>query len=212
MNFLDKSIEEYCVSHSSAPSPVCQEIYDYTVKKVPMAVMITGPYEAAFLGFLVGLTGAKRVLEIGTFTGYSALAMAERLPEGGEVITIDINQDTSTLAKSFWKKSPVGNRIKPLLGDALTLLKEIKSPVDFAFIDADKARYPEYVQATLPLLSPLGMIAVDNTLWSGRVLEEKTDDPDTLGVQKLNNWVRDNQALQKVLVPIRDGILLIGKT
>ena len=209
MNFTEKPIEEYCRDHSSNPSSVCEEIFQYTQKNVEMAVMMTGPHEGSFLGFLIKLINAKRILEIGTFTGYSALAMAEQLPDSGELVTLDLNSQTTELAQTFWNKSPHGKKIKAQNGEASELLENLKGPFDLIFIDADKRNYLSYVQKALTLLSKGGAIAVDNTLWSGRVLEKNATDPDTCGIQSMNDWVKENKSLQKVLVPIRDGILLI---
>lgn len=211
MNFLDPKIEDYARSVSFNPSPICAELADYTRKNVSMSIMLTGPMEAAVLGFLIRLVGAKRVLEFGTYTGYSALAMAENLPEGGEVVTLDINPDTVNIGKRYWEKSPHGKKINSILGPALETVANLKGPFDFAFIDAVKSEYPQYLEHTLRMLSPGGMIAVDNTLYSGMVLEAKPDEANARAMKVFNEQLKARKDLFVVMLPIRDGITLIQK-
>lgn len=210
MTFTEEAIENYCLSKSSKPSAVCDELYQYTVKNVPMAQMLTGPLVGSVLGFLLEVVSAKRVLEVGCFTGYSALAMAERLPSGGEVITLDIDPDTAKIAKEFWKKSRHGGKITHILGPALESLKDIKGPFDFVLIDADKSNYLNYLNRALELISPKGMIVVDNCLWSGRVLEKAADE-NTKAIQELNDSLSKRTDLVKTLIPVRDGLFFIRK-
>ncbi len=171
--------------------------------------MLIGELEASFLRFLVGLIRAKRILEIGCFTGYSALAMAEGLTQNGELVTLDINPDTTKIAQEFWKKSPNGGKIKLFLGKAAESLQKIKGPFDFIFIDADKSNYKKYFLKALTLLSLSGMIAVDNCLWGGEVLKGHSKDQDTNAIVEFNHYVRSRVDLEATLVPIRDGVFLI---
>lgn len=211
MHLVSEDIHEYCLAHSTLPSKVCEEIHGYTREKVPMAQMVSGPLEGSFLGLLLQSIGAKRVLEIGTFTGYSALAMAERLPADGEVVTCDVNPETMRLAQSFWDKSPSGKKIKPMLGPALETLEKVTPGFDFVFIDADKENYLNYLKRALPLLKINGLIAADNTLWSGKVLESNPTDTMTAAIKAFNDWVKAQPDLISTLVPIRDGLLVIRK-
>ncbi len=171
--------------------------------------MLTGPMEAAFLGLLLSLVGARRVLELGTFTGYSALAMAERLPAGGEVVTIDLNPDTTKLAKSFWAKSPHGHKIKALNGPGLEVLKTVTGKFDLAFIDADKENYLGYFKRAQELMSMGGVIVLDNMLWSGRVLNPNDSDPETAALRDLNSYLVSQPQLEVCLLPVRDGMMLV---
>ncbi len=209
-NFLDKKIETYCIQKSTVSSSHCKAIEAYTEKHVDRAQMLIGELEGSFLGFLVSLIKAKNVLEIGCFTGYSALSIAERLPKNGKLISLDIDEETNRIARQFWKKSPHGYKIQTILGPALDSLKKIKGPFDFIFIDADKHNYLKYLKRCLPLLNSKGLIAVDNCLWGGDVLKTSSD-PDTQTIQKLNDYVSHNKNLEGFLAPIRDGIFLIQK-
>jgi caffeoyl-CoA O-methyltransferase len=173
--------------------------------------MLTGPIEGAFLRMLVGLCDARRVLEIGTYTGYSALTMAEGLPEDGELITCDIDPDTSAIAQSFFDRSPHGKKIRLLRGRAIKTVASLPAepPFDFVFIDADKESYIDYYEAALPRLRPGGLLAADNTLWSGRVLDpkEKSDH----AIVAFNNHVARDPRVTQVLLSVRDGVMLVRK-
>ena len=209
IKFIDEKIENYCISKSSAPSKNADRIEVYTKANVPMSQMLTGKMEASLLGFLIRSTKAKRVLEIGTYTGYSALCMAENLPKNGVVYTLDIDEKTTALAKSFWAKSPHGKKIKSILSPAKEGLLKIKGNFDFIFIDADKVNYLDYFKISLNKLTANGMIAVDNVLWSGKVLDPK--DEETRAICALNNYIASKKGFYKTLLPIRDGIFLVKK-
>ena len=210
MNFVPEDIQKYCLAHTDVPTKLCEELQTFTVENVPYAQMLSGPLVGGFLGLLISMLGARRVIEVGTFTGYSALAMAEKLPDGGELITLDRNPDTQAIGKRFWDRSPHGVKIRALAGDANALLDTLPGPFDFAFIDADKAGYLGYLQKILPKLSANALVVADNCLWSGRVLE-KNPDADTTAIQRFNRWAIENESLQTVLVPIRDGLMLIRR-
>ena len=157
MNLVSEEINQYCSNHSTVPSSLCEELASYTRESVPMHQMLTGPLEASFLGLMIHVVGAKRVLEIGTFTGYSALAMAERLPADGEIITLDINPETNQIAKTYWNRSPHGKKIRAILGPALESMESLKGrSFELVFIDADKENYLNYLKKALPLLEPTG--------------------------------------------------------
>lgn len=217
MQITDKKIEEYCLTKSNLPSEFCLSIENNTRANVPGAQMLIGKMEASFLGFLLRSINAKRVLELGTFTGYSALAMAENLPEDGEVITVDINKDTVNLAKEYWAKSPNGKKIKSVLGSGLDIIPTITGEIDLVFIDADKRNYIEYLRLTLPKLSKNGIIVIDNVLWSGKVLPDaELDlsvhyDKNTEYIRQVNDFIAQNEDLYGTLMPIRDGMFLIKK-
>ena len=202
-------IEDYCALMSAAPSAHCEAIHRHTTETMEDSQMLIGPLQAGFLGFLIAATGARRVLEIGCYTGYSALAMAERLPEGGEVITIDHDEKVAAVARAFWAKSPHGGRISLIVGRALEVLKGLRGPFDVVFIDADKENYVPYLEMVLPMLSEQGIIIADNSLWYGRVIDPGTDDPDALAMRAFNAHVRDREDLEAVLLPLRDGVTLI---
>ncbi|MHB8535682.1 MAG: O-methyltransferase, partial [Sulfuricaulis sp.] len=176
---IPKNIEEYCLHHSSARDKLLHELERYTNKHCDYPQMLIGPFEGALLAMLVRLTGARRILEIGCFTGYSALCMAEALPKSGRLTTCEIDPKRATIARSFFKRNRHGRKINLLLGPALESITQLPraTKFDFVFIDADKENYVNYYEAVLPRLRPGGLIVADNVLWSGHVLapKNKTD-------------------------------------
>jgi caffeoyl-CoA O-methyltransferase len=217
MQMVDKKIEEYCIAKSNLPSADCDRIEEYTRANVHGAGMLIGKMEASFIGFLLRSIEAKRVLELGTFTGYSALTMAENLPADGEVITVDINETTVALAKDFWNQSQHGHKIKSLLGNGLDIIPTLDAPFDFVFIDADKRNYIDYLKLTVPMLSARGIIVIDNVLWSGRVLPDTVldmsehRDRNTEFIRLVNDYIANEPTLYGTLLPIRDGMFLVKK-
>jgi caffeoyl-CoA O-methyltransferase len=210
MKFIDPSIENYAIRHSSTPSAICDEIQIETQADVPMPQMLSGQMEGSLLGFLVRMINPKTILEIGTYTGYCTLNLAENAPADCKVYTLDVSDDYTQIGKKYWKTSSAGDKIHLILGPALDSLNHIDEELDFVFIDADKTNYMNYLKATLPKLSKNGIIAIDNVLWSGKVLEQ-TDDADTKAISVVNDFVAQNDDLYKTMLPIRDGILLIQK-
>ena len=211
MLVTDSKIHEYCIQKSNRPSKTCKGLEDYTKNNVPYSQMLIGELEASLLGFLIRSINAKNVLEFGTFTGYSALCMAENLPDDGLVITLDINPETVEIAKRFWSDSVHGHKIQSIIGPALETVKNLNKTFDFIFIDADKTNYLDYLKVSLKALSPKGIIAVDNVLWSGKVLDQKNQDQSTQAIQKINNFISENKKVYGTLLPVRDGIFLIQK-
>lgn len=177
--------------------------------KTDMPQMLSGPLEGNFLKMVAKLTGAKRILELGTFTGYSALWLAQGLEKGGEIITCEFNPDNAKIAQGFFDKSPFKNNIHIKIGKALDTLETLKGPFDLAFIDADKSNYPIYYEKCLEMLRPGGSILVDNTLWGGAVLDPQ--DTQTRAIHKLNGMILKDDRVENVLVTIRDGIQWIRK-
>ena len=205
------SIEDYCQQHSSQPSADCQAIADYTRAKVDMAQMLIGGWQAGFLQLLIRLSNAKRVLEIGTFTGYSALAMAEALPDDGQLTTIDVNQQTTEIAKSFWQKSSAGHKITPLIKPALEVLAEMpETQFDLVFIDADKKNTRNYFDKSLEQLTPKGIIAIDNSFMDGAVLAESSN-AEVRHMQQFNDYLAERADLHKSLLNIRDGLFVVSR-
>lgn len=214
MNFIDPRILEYSISKSSTPSSDCDEIESYTKKNHALHRMLCGKLEASLLGFIIKLSGASKVLELGTFTGYSALAMAEALPDNGKVITIDKNKKISSISKPFWQKSTHGSKIQALFGEAESVLDDLDEKFDLVFIDADKRNYKTYFDKCLSLLNERGSIVVDNVLWSGRVVDgysDEEEDKSTHYLMDFNNYIASRDDLVKTLLPVRDGIYLIQK-
>lgn len=210
MSFVPKEIEDYCIQHSSQPSSVAKELMNYTRASVHGSNMLIGEMEGSVLKFLIKLGKVKTIVELGTYTGYSALIMAEALPEDGKLITIDLNPETSRLAREFWDKSPAGKKIQQILKPGLEALATLSGEFDMFFIDADKNNYPNYLKWALEHLSPHGFIVTDNTLWSGKVLQAGVD-KQTDSIREHNFYASSLAGYTKTLLPIRDGMYLIQK-
>lgn len=207
---ISHEIENYCIAHSTKPGAIVKEIGDYTRGNVHGSNMLIGEMEASVLTFLIKLGRVKNVLELGTYTGYSALAIAEQLPEDGKVVTVDINLETTKLARSFWDKSPHGKKIQQILKPGLEALKDLNEKFDLIFIDADKNNYSNYLDWALNHLSERGLIVVDNTLWSGKVLTPGLD-KQTDSIIAHNEKVKNLKGYITTLLPVRDGMYLIQK-
>jgi caffeoyl-CoA O-methyltransferase len=205
MIFAD-GIEDYAREHSLEEDGLFRRLADVTLEKTSDPGMQTGHMEATLLRMLVQLGGAKRVLEIGTFTGYSALAMAMGLPEDGELITLDKDPNATRIAQRCWKHSPHGGKIKLMLGDAMDSLKSIKGFFDFVFIDADKENYIAYWDHCVPRVRKGGMIVVDNTLWHGAVLDPK--EPLDYTIDEFNEHACGDERVELLLLTVRDGLTL----
>lgn len=210
MAWIPENIEQYCVSHSSQVSDLARELQKFTKDSVHGSNMLIGEMEASVLTFLIHLGQVKTVVELGTYTGYSALVMAEQLPKDGKLITIDINPHTSEIAQSFWNRSPHGHKITQILKPGLEALKTLDGKFDLFFIDADKNSYSAYLGWALDHLSDNGLIVVDNTLWSGKVLQENLD-KQTDSIRAHNEMASKLSGFVKTLLPIRDGMFLIKK-
>ncbi len=209
MDFIDEKIEEYAYQHTSMEDDLLKRLEEETYEKLEIPHMTTGRVEAKFLKLLARLVGARRILEVGTFGGYSALSMAEALPEDGTLVTCDVDPIAIAFAKRYFSQSPHGKKITLLEGPALDSIKTLTGPFDMAFIDADKENYGNYYEAILPLIRPGGLIAVDNVLWSGRVLDPK-DDSDK-AIHEFNGRVVQDQRVESVLLTVRDGLNCIVK-
>jgi len=207
-----EEVEEYARAHSTPPDDLLERLYAETHEKLNAPQMLTGPLEGRFLQTLVWTTKARRVLEIGTYSGYSALSMAEALPDDGVVITCDVWEEANEMAKRYAAESPHGHKIDFRLGPALETIETIEGPFDLVFIDADKENYVNYFHATLPLLAERGLIALDNTLWSGRVVPGYDDgSPQTKAFRELNDALVADPRGVVVMLPIRDGVTLFRK-
>ncbi len=209
MNFINQEIEDYCRAHTTPLAPLFDQLRAATYSEMKAPQMQVGVLEGRFLGLLVAITGAKRVLELGTFTGFSGLAMASALPADGQLITCDIDPRATSMAKKFWDQSPHGKKIELKLGPALDSIAQITEPLDLVFIDADKANYVNYWEAVLPKVRSGGLIAVDNVLWSGAVLDprEKSD----FEIVNFNEHARRDPRVEIVMLTLRDGVLLARK-
>lgn len=203
-------LARYAAAHSSPVGEVGRRVMDRTAALFPdVARMQVDPVQGAFLAWLVKLIGARRVLEIGTFTGLSSLFMAQALPEGGEIVCCDISDEYTALARKAWTEAGVAERITLLLGPALETLADLEGPFDLAFLDADKPNYPRYIEKLKQLVRPGGVIVADNTLWSGRVLDPEDRTDATEGIRRLNYTVAASPDLEAVLLPFADGVTVM---
>ena len=209
---ISAEIEAYAQAHSMAESEVCHALRSETHKQTDCPQMLVGPLEGAFLKMMTQLVHAKRVLEIGMFTGYSALCFAEVLPEDGTVTTCEIDEESAALARRFFARSPHGNKITIRMGPALETMRELRGPFDLIFIDADKQNYLNYYRRAKDLLARNGLILIDNVLWDGDVLLQPPPDERTAAIQQLNRVVASDPDVSAVLVTIRDGVLVVRKT
>lgn len=206
---VNEAIEAYCLDHTSPMAPLFDELSKETHAKTTAPQMQVGHLEGAFLKMLVAISGARRVLEFGTFTGYSAMAMAEALPDDGKLITCDIDPKATAIAKEFWARNPHGHKIDLRMGPGLDSVAQINEPIDLVFIDADKGNYINYWEASLQKLRPGGLIVVDNVLWDGSVINPQRESDHK--IVAFNEHAKKDVRVDIVMLPVRDGMLLARK-
>ena len=212
MEFIASSLFNYVVKHSQAEPPLLTEFTRETHLKVLQPRMLSGPLQGRFLSILSKLISPKRILEIGTFTGYATLCLAEGLPKDGRIDTLDINEELTDFQRSFFDRSPWGKQIHQHTGNALELIPPLNKTYDLIFIDADKKNYLNYLELVLPKLRSGGLLLSDNVLWSGKVLEEtQKKDEDTRVLKEFNKLLSSHTELETVLLPLRDGLTISRK-
>ena len=211
---IDSVLAQYIEQTYTPEDDVWRRLRAETAR-LPAAGMQIGPDQARLLGWLVRLIGARRCLEIGTFTGASALAVAQALPDDGRLICCDVSAEWTAIARKFWTEAGVADKIELRLAPALQTLAELRRagipPFDFAFIDADKEPLPSYFEAVLELIRPNGLIAVDNTLWGGAVADPGRRDPDTNAIRRFNETVARDSRVDVTLLTVGDGLTLARK-
>jgi predicted O-methyltransferase YrrM len=213
--YIEDKVQDYVYDQATCEGEVLRRLRTETAR-LPQAGMQIGPDQGAFLALLVRAIGARRVLEVGTFTGYSALAMAAALPDDGQLIACDISEEWTTIARRYWHEAGVSGRIHLRLGRAIETLSALlqergEGAFDLAFIDADKVNYDAYYESCLRLVRPRGLIAVDNCVWDGQVADPSITDQDTTAIRALNSKVRQDQRVDMCLLTIGDGVLLACK-
>lgn len=209
LSLVSEALSAYAVEHTSAVPELYERLRDETLAEVPLPQMQVGPLEGRLLTLLARLIGARRAVEVGTYTGYSALSIAEGMGEGGQLVTCDVDEVATAVARRYFAQAPWGRRIELRLGPAIDTLRALEGPLDLAFIDADKAAYIDYWDALLPLLRPGGLLIADNVLWSGRVLDPR--DPSDHAIVAFNAHVRRDPRVDHVMLTVRDGITLAVK-
>jgi caffeoyl-CoA O-methyltransferase len=210
VSFIDPAVESYAEAHTEPPGDVLERLAEETRAKTTAPAMMVGPIEGRFLAFIVFALRARRVLEIGTFTGYSSICMAAALPPDGRIVTLDINEETTEIARRYATEAGVVDRIDYRLGPAKDILPAVDGPFDLVFIDADKEGYVGYYEAALPMLADNGLMIADNTLWSGRVVDEDADGS-TRAIQLFNEHVRADDRVESAMLTVRDGMTLIRR-
>jgi predicted O-methyltransferase YrrM len=212
---LTQTLDDYIVGVSLRESDVQRRLREETAR-LPMAGMQIAPDQGQLMALLARLVGARRCLEIGTFTGYSALAVALALPADGRIIACDVNPETTAVARRYWREAGVADKIELKLAPALATLDALlaerqEGRFDFAFIDADKENYDGYYERLLRLLRPGGLIVIDNVLWSGAVADQRAKDPETTALRALNQKLHQDERVDLALLPLADGITLARK-
>ena len=214
-NFIPDPIRSYIFEHSVRDTALLRELRETTAKE-PMGRMQVSPDQGQFLAFLVQAIGARRCLEVGTFTGYSALCVAQALPADGRLTCVDKSEEWTAVARGFWERAGVATKIDLALGPALPILDGMleegqASTYDFAFIDADKTNHAHYYERCLRLVRSGGIIALDNTLWSGAVADSADQEPDTRAIRALNDFVHRDERVSIAMLSIGDGLTLARK-
>jgi caffeoyl-CoA O-methyltransferase len=206
-----EKLEEYAARFTSEEPPLLKQLREETYKTQELPQMIAGHLQGRFLAMLTRLSGAKRVLEIGTFVGYSALCFAEALPEEGEVITLDSDPGVREITKRVFAKVAYGSKIILKIGEALKSIQTLPGPFDLVYIDADKENYGHYYDAVFDKIPSGGIILADNLLWGGRVLDPKEQESDTQALRTFAAKVAKDSRVEAVLLTVRDGLYLIRK-
>jgi len=207
---VNEPVEEYAAEHTTELLDLFERLAEETREKTTAPQMMVGRIEGGFLAALVGLTGAKRILELGTFTGYSSISMATALPDDGRIITCDVDPDATSIARRYMDESGHGDKIEIRLGPALETIETLDGPFDLVFIDADKPNYQNYYEAVLPKVADDGLLIADNVLWSGRVVEADGDES-TQAIKSFNEHVKNDDRVVSVMLTVRDGMTLVRK-
>lgn len=209
---INPAIEKYAEEHSSDHSTILEELYRETHLKIMHPRMLSGSQQGRFLSMLSHMIRPKTILEIGTYTGYSAICLAEGLPTDGKIHTIELDLELEQIASKYFKKTGIQKRVEQYFGDAMEIIPELNMLFDLVFIDADKNNYANYYRLVFDKVRSGGYILVDNVLWSGKVIESiKKGDKDTPGIVEFNTIVQQDGRVENVLLPMRDGLMLIRK-
>lgn len=209
---IDEKIQKYAEQHTTAESDLLTELLQKTYSERDDKSMLSGFYQGRLLAMFSKMLQPKRILEVGTYMGYSALCLAEGLGEDGKIITLDIQPETNAVAKEFWARTPVYSQIESYLGDATQIIPTLYDTFDLVFIDADKPNYANYYDLIFPKVRIGGIILADNVLWSGKVLDTETNnDEDTLALDEFNEKIQTDERVSNILFAVRDGLMVIRK-
>jgi len=210
---LSAELYDYVVAHGNNADPLLRELAQETATLGPISLMEIAPEQGTFMGILAAAIGAKSAVEVGTFTGYSALCVARALPANGELLCCDVNQEWTAIARRFWEKAGVAHKITLKIGPALETLRALpeRNCFDIAFIDADKTNYRNYYEEILKRLRQNGLILLDNVLWSGAVLNQNDGSEDTRAIREMNEFVTSDERVETVMLPVADGLTIARK-
>jgi len=211
MDFLGEELREYVESHTTAESDLLKKINRETFSKILMPQMLSGHLQGRVLSMLSKMIKPSKILEIGTFTGYSAICLAEGLTKEGKLITIDINEELEDRVRGYFEEAGMETIIDYRIGNALDIIPELEDKFELVFIDADKVNYSRYFDLVIDKILPGSYIIIDNVLWSGRVVDENVSDKDTVAIRKFNDMVEKENRVDNVLLPIRDGLMILRK-
>ncbi|HET9674313.1 MAG TPA: class I SAM-dependent methyltransferase [Gaiellaceae bacterium] len=211
MDIVDPRLEEYAAAHTTLPEPLLAELAAETQASLRSPQMLTGTIEGRFLELLVHGIRARRVLELGTYSGYGTLSMSAGLPPDGRIDSCEISEEHAAVARRYIERAGHADRVTVHVGPALDTIRGLEGEWDFVFIDADKENYVAYYEEVLPRLSPTGLIAADNTLWSGRVIDESDDEESTRAIRTFNEHVAADTRVVSVMLTVRDGVTLIRR-
>ncbi len=211
MEFITQELDQYCCSHTADENELLKRINRETHLEVLQPRMLSGHFQGRVLSMLSKMIQPKRILEIGTYTGYSALCLAEGLKMDGKLVTIDVNEELAARVQSYFDESSFSKQISYVISPALEVIPSLNETWDLVFIDADKQNYIEYYEMVLPLVKSGGYIILDNVLWSGKVTDSQKNDKDTVLLRKLNTLIHADERVEEVLLPIRDGLMIARK-
>ncbi|MEE2723384.1 MAG: O-methyltransferase [Bacteroidota bacterium] len=213
MDFISDDIMTYAINHTQEESNLLKALNKETHQKILQSRMISGHFQGRVLSFISQLIRPETILEIGTYTGYATLCLAEGLTKNGKIHTIEINEELIDFQKKYFDQSKFKNQIFTHIGDAIDIIPKLKLKYDLIFLDADKANYPNYMEMVVPKLKRGGVLVADNVLWNGKVLDyqQKRDDIETKGIKLFSELVKKNSSLQTLLLPIRDGLMMCRK-
>jgi caffeoyl-CoA O-methyltransferase len=209
MEFIDEKLDDYCGEHTSPEDELLQRVNRETHLEVLQPRMLSGHLQGRFLSMISKLKQPKRILEVGTYTGYSALCLAEGLPSDGKLITLDVNEELAEKVKEYFDASTYASQLEMRVGDATKLIPALEGPFDLVFIDADKENYSNYFDLVIDKMAKGGLIIADNVLWSGKVIEpSKENDTSTKALLEYNDKVHEDPRVENMMLPVRDGLLM----
>jgi predicted O-methyltransferase YrrM len=211
MKIIDSEIESYAEKFTTAENDILQQLREKTFGERDDKSMLSGFYQGRLLSNLSKMIQPKRILEIGTYMGYSALCLAEGLHDDGKIITLDVEEETNAIAKEFWAQTAFYSRIESFLGDATKIIPMLGDTFDLVFIDADKPNYANYYDLVFPKLRVGGIVLADNVLWSGKVLNAENEDENTKALHAFNQKIQSDERVSNILLTVRDGLMMVRK-